>query len=446
MKDVIKSNEDNFIKFVNDKKYLSDKEYLSNKEYVNDKKHVNYNKWHGRFLAVLFILIVSSVLISYADVYAADDSVYGRGIQTPHKSDMVYDASTGYYLETITTTDTYYDAATGCNVTKVETVYNYYNYDGYKYELVMSNKNTENTYTPVNPAATPGIYDSPAPAQTANPYDSIYAQPTQIPVYDDYYNQLDAIDFDTSPLKISVKRNSSKKAIVKWKVNDNAHGYYIFRAASEEGKYKKIADVDDYSVNEYTDKKLKSGKMYYYKLQAYYETDAGTLTTDMSDAEQVSTFKTQQLKNKLKKIKKKYPDGKYWNHVGYKVSTGQSTYGYVTNSPCRHGGTPNGVANTCNKYSVMLDGKVMTGYQCYGFANLIGDKLFGRSRIKTHKSYKKSKVGDHVRYGGHSVVVIEKHAKYIKVAECNIGGTCMIKWGRKISKSALKKATYYTRY
>ena len=130
MKDVIKSNEDNFIKFVNDKKYLSDKEY------VNDKKHVNYNKWNGRFLAVLFILIVSSLLISYAGAYAADDRVYGRGIQTPYKSDMVYDAATGYYLETVTTTGTYYDAATGCNVTRVETVYNYYNYDGYKYELV----------------------------------------------------------------------------------------------------------------------------------------------------------------------------------------------------------------------------------------------------------------------------------------------------------------------
>lgn len=415
---------------------------------VDDKNCVNSknNKRLGRYLAVLFILIVSSVFISYTDSNAADNRSNMSGSQTSYKSDMEYDVATGYYLETVITTSTYYDAATGCDVTKVETVYNYYNYDGDAYELVMSKRNTESTYTQVKPAATPVAPDTQIPLQTASPDSSIPAQPTQTPVYDDYVKTSEEIDFDTSPLKLSVKRKSSKKAVINWNENENAHGYYIFRSLSEDGKYKKIATVYDYLIDQYIDKKLKSGKIYYYKIQAFYETDSGILTTDMSDAEQVSTIKTQQIINKLKKLKKKYPDGKYWNHVGYNVSAGQSTYGYVTNSPCRHSGTSNGVASTCNKYSVMLDGKVMTGYQCYGFANLIGDKLFGRTRIKTHKSYKKSKVGDHVRYGGHSVVIIEKHAKYIKVAECNIGGTCMIKWGRKISKSALKKATYYTRY
>ena len=41
---------------------------------------------------------------------------------------------------------------------------------------------------------------------------------------------------------------------------------------------------------------------------------------------------------------------------------------------------------------------------------------------------------------------VEKHVGYIIVAEANYGHTCMIKWGRKISKSALNGATYYTRY
>lgn len=403
----------------------------------------------GKFFAVILVLLASTAAFSYTAVNVMAENRINEGTnQTSYKSDIVYDITTGYYMETVVTTTSYYDTAMGCDVISVETVYNYYSYDGYTYELVMSNRNTENTYIQPPPATATPVPDYQIPTQTPYPPDNIYVRPTQTPVYDedDKKDEEEEVDFDTSPLEISVKRKSSTKALVKWKTNEHAHGYYIFRATSEEGKYKKVGTVKDNSVRQYNDKKLKSGKIYYYKVQAYLKTDSGTLTSDMSEAGQVSTIKTQQLINKLKKLKKKYPDGRYWNHVGYKVSAGQSTYGYVTKYPCRHSGTANGVASTCNKYSVMLDGKLIAGYQCYGFANLIGDKLFGKSKIKTHKSYKKSKVGDHVRYGGHSVVIIEKHSKYIKVAECNIGGTCMIKWGRKISKAALDNATYYTRY
>lgn len=393
-----------------------------------------------RFLAV-YIMAASASVLSYTAVKAVSDAGPGRAVnrQTLYKSEMVYDVETGYYKETVVTTNIYYDEATGDTYTSVETVYNYYNYDGYTYELVFS-KNDDTNTGPV-PSAAPKF--TPAPEASAVPD----YRPVQTPYPTDNSSVQDVEnEFDMSPMKMSVKRKSSTQSVIKWDINDNASGYYIFRSTSEYGTYKKIRTIDNNLDNTYNDKKLNAGKIYYYKIQAYRKTDSGILTSEMPEAQQVSTIKTQNIINKLKKLKKKYPDGKYWNHVGYNVSAGQSTYGYVTNSPCNHEGSPNGVASTCNKYSVMLNNKIMTGYQCYGFANLLGDKLFGKSKIKTHKSYKKSKVGDHVRYSGHSVVIIEKHPKYIKVAECNIGGTCKIKWGRKISKSSLSKATYYTRY
>ncbi|MCI8306438.1 MAG: fibronectin type III domain-containing protein [Lachnospiraceae bacterium] len=435
---------------------IYDKENIENKIKNTGNRKIENNIWKSgnikyKVYRYLFPLLVYMILIcaatSYKAVHAAGESRSNiPGNQTSYKSELEYDVSTGYYLETIVTTSTYYDTVSGCNVTSVETVHNYYNYDGYTYELVMSQKNTDTNYTPAEPMATPEVpvFQTPAPADNPDNINNVPA--IQGRPYDDNYIEPEQIDFDSSPLEVTVKRKSKKKAVISWKTNNTAHGYYIFRSASEDGKYKKVGEVDDYSIDTYTDKKLKTGKIYYYRVQSYYKTRTDILTSEKSEAVQVSTIKTQQLVNKLKKLKKQYPDGKYWNHVGYKVSAGQSTYGFVTKSPCRHEGTPNGVASTCNKYSVMLNGKVMTGYQCYGFANLLGDKLFGKAPIKVHKSYKKSKVGDHVRYGGHSVVIIEKHSKYVKVAECNIGGTCKIKWGRKISSRALKNATYYTRY
>lgn len=77
----------------------------------------------------------------------------------------------------------------------------------------------------------------------------------------------------------------------------------------------------------------------------------------------------------------------------------------------------------------------------------MSDLIFGRNaKIKNFKSFAKSKMGDVIRYSGHSVIIVEKHKNYIVAGECNYGNTCIIKWGRKIYKSELKNATYSTRY
>ena len=64
---------------------------------------------------------------------------------------------------------------------------------------------------------------------------------------------------------VSVKL-SSKKPKLSWKPVEGATKYYVYRATSKSGKYKKIATVTD--ATSYRDAKAKKGKTYYYKVKA----------------------------------------------------------------------------------------------------------------------------------------------------------------------------------
>lgn len=67
-----------------------------------------------------------------------------------------------------------------------------------------------------------------------------------------------------------VKANPSyNKVKITYKRTDGANGYVIYRAARKNGKYKKLATVKGNKKRSYTNKKLKTGKRYYYKVRAY---------------------------------------------------------------------------------------------------------------------------------------------------------------------------------
>ena len=53
---------------------------------------------------------------------------------------------------------------------------------------------------------------------------------------------------------------------VSWKKTNGASGYYIYRATSKNGKYSKIKTITSGKTLKYTDKKVKKGKTYYYKV------------------------------------------------------------------------------------------------------------------------------------------------------------------------------------
>ena len=136
-------------------------------------------------------------------------------------------------------------------------------------------------------------------------------------------------------------------------------------------------------------------------------------------------------------LQKQYPNGAYWNHMGYDSST-QDNYKIVTNTPCNH--SING-EKYCNSYT----GKADDGYpyhdksiECLGFANLLSDMVFGKDAgVRTYYDYDEIKIGDLARINNnmHTVFIIDKTDDYIVVAECNADyKTCRINWGRKIPR------------
>ncbi len=284
------------------------------------------------------------------------------------------------------------------------------------------------TFDPViTPIPTYAPMITPIPVQTQSPYS-------------EYYRQT-ALKMDIKKADLNVKRVSEKKVKLTWDRVADADGYLISYSLKEKGSYTKLKYIDDPQKTSCTIKRLKSKNIYYYKMAAYQIREGIRYYSYYSQPEQAETYKTQKIYNKIMNIKQGYPQGMYWNHVGYKNTSGNNSSGYVTFKPCKHAKS----TATCNRYRGR-DG--ILGIQCYGFASYVSDTLFKNAKYKHHKSFKKAKVGDHVRYNNdrHSVVIMEKHKDYIVVCEVNYGGTCMINWGRKITKQYLSGATYHTRY
>lgn len=257
-------------------------------------------------------------------------------------------------------------------------------------------------------------------------------------------NNASILGTQSSVIKISTKFNTPvlssatrKKTTVtlKWKKIPSVSGYEIYYSSGK--KYKKIKKIKSAKTLKCTVKKMSSKKTLSFKIRAYTSYNGHTVYSKYSSIKEVISSSTSVILKKIKKLKKKYPSYKYWNHVGkknYNTST-------ITKKPCNH--AKNGL-KTCNAYPCPDH---ITGLQCYGFAWKMSDLIFGKNaKIKKHRSFKKAKIGDIIRYRGHSVIIIEKHSNYILVGECNIGNTCMILWGRRIDKGELSGAVYYHRY
>ena len=62
----------------------------------------------------------------------------------------------------------------------------------------------------------------------------------------------------------------TKKVTVSWNKISGANGYKLYRATSRSGSYKLVKTT---SSTSFTDRSLKKGKKYYYKLKAYRKVD-----------------------------------------------------------------------------------------------------------------------------------------------------------------------------
>lgn len=236
---------------------------------------------------------------------------------------------------------------------------------------------------------------------------------------------------------VSIKAvgRSGNNAIVKWKTVKNVAGYEIYKKVSG-GKRVKVKTVGKTATKASVSNVSRTKTTAFY-VRAYVTYGKNKVMGAFSTAKCLYNLSTQKIVAKIKQLQKKFPSGKYWNHVGKKKYDSST----VTNKPCSHWGNQ---LSTCNCY-VCPNG--VYGYQCYGFAWKMSDLVYGKTaKIKNFRSFDKCRMGDVIRYSGHSVFVTEKHKDYIVVGECNYGNTCMILWGRRIYRNELKGALYSSRY
>lgn len=143
---------------------------------------------------------------------------------------------------------------------------------------------------------------------------------------------------------------------------------------------------------------------------------------------------------RLAKLKKKFPNGKYWNHKKGKKSNPDK----YTSKPCEHhgncskGGTDYTGSCGCNSFNG-------SSIQCMGFAEKLGYDLFGTNpRTQWKRSYRLSnvKAGDILRYGTHTIFVTKVSGDTLTYADCNSDGHCKIRWNAKIKKSQIHYFSY----
>lgn len=236
----------------------------------------------------------------------------------------------------------------------------------------------------------------------------------------------------------TVTRKQTTKAVLTWSLLQGVDGYEIYKKAAGSSSYKLAKRVSGQTKNKYTISGIAKTKNTKFKIRGYVKYSGKYVVGTCSEPLVLEKVDTSKLAVKFRKLQKKYPDGKYWNHVG-KSNYSSAT---VTSKPCHHG--VDGLASTCNHY--ICPNNVL-GYQCYGFAWKMSDLIYGKkAKIKKISSFKKCKAGDVIRYSGHSVIIVKKYKNYITVGECNYGNTCIIKWGRKIYPSELAGASYSRRY
>ena len=81
---------------------------------------------------------------------------------------------------------------------------------------------------------------------------------------------------------LSLKKSSSAAVKLSWDRNMAADGYCIYRSTSKSGSYKKVKTVSKNNIVTWSDKKIKGGKTYYYKMRSYVKASTGNTYSSYS--------------------------------------------------------------------------------------------------------------------------------------------------------------------
>ena len=152
----------------------------------------------------------------------------------------------------------------------------------------------------------------------------------------DGMNQDDADQPVPIPSKITGLRTTSlsqTKVKIEWNACENAAAYTIYRKQGS-GAYHKLATAEKPS---YTDKKIKEGKDYHYKIVAYntpdQEGEAATIAFSNAAIVKIASQKYTyaQMKQQMKMLKSKYSDYCEMTEIGSSVK-GRSLYDFAIGS------------------------------------------------------------------------------------------------------------------
>lgn len=159
------------------------------------------------------------------------------------------------------------------------------------------------------------------------------------------------------------------------------------------------------------------------------------------------------ISEKLAVFETIFEDGRFWNHTGETDRMDPTLC--VTDTPCAHStaGT-----ETCNTYkgALLAEFPEFRGVQCFGYASLLSDLLFGADApVTAHRDFSRLRAGDMIQLPEvmHSMLVtaVDTEAETVTVTEVNADfETCRIAWGRSITRDELYETdstvTFYTRY
>ena len=90
------------------------------------------------------------------------------------------------------------------------------------------------------------------------------------------------VTIDPATTKIITAKGKKKAVALKWKKQNDATGYIIYRATKKNGKYKAVKTIKKKTVVKWTDKKLKKGKTYFYKIKVFKNSKGGKVVSAFS--------------------------------------------------------------------------------------------------------------------------------------------------------------------
>lgn len=93
------------------------------------------------------------------------------------------------------------------------------------------------------------------------------------------------------PVISSIKSKNSKTLVISWETVNNAANYEIYRATKKNGTYSRIATLAGVNRLSYTDKKIKAGKKYHYKIRSVSQSGKSTVYSDYSEIVSARTAK-----------------------------------------------------------------------------------------------------------------------------------------------------------